>query len=175
MTTKTNIQRELNQENSTKANDDKEMKIMTPKININGSDSLASQNRKTNRFNNLFAGLIIGGMMMAASILPGAASADSPARSASDDLAYSVTATTGATEVDSWVSLTYQPKLVQSNIVSPEVDAWTTLTYSEKLVASKFASPFDAPDADDLATVIRGEKLVRSNAFSAMNVPEVDD
>ncbi len=98
---------------------------------------------------NLIAGLIIGGMIMAASILPAGASADSPSVPLADESS-SVVANAKFNEVDDWVSLTYQPKLALSNVVGPEVDNWVSLTYQEKLVRSS-AKPFEVDDWVSLA------------------------
>ena len=151
MTTATNIQI-ANHGSTGKKDNDKEAVIMQIQSNIQG---IIQNNAK------VLAGIVVGGMIAAASIFPGNASADSPARPSAEVEGASPISSTGLhfPEVDDWVSLTYSEKLV-TNFDFPEVDDWVALTYSEKLVASKFASPFDAPDADDLATVTHSEKLV---------------
>ena len=118
---------------------------MTIENNIQGTNSLASHTRTTNRTTKLFAGLIIGGMILAASILPAWASADSPSRPVSDIEGFSSIANTEFPEVDDWVTLTYQPKLAPTNMESPEVDDWVTLTYQPKLAPTNT----EFPEVDD--------------------------
>ena len=129
MTSKSIIHSATIQAAQTVADDVKETVKMTIENNIQGSNSLASYIRTTNRTTKLFAGLIIGGMILAASILPAGASADSPSRPISDIEGFSSIANMESPEVDDWVTLTYQPKLAPSNMEFPEVDDWVTLTY----------------------------------------------
>ena len=85
MRTATNIQTATNQATITEANSDiKEAGKMTNENNIHGINSLVSNALKTNRATSIIAGLLIGGMIAAASMLPGNASADTPARPVGD-------------------------------------------------------------------------------------------
>ena len=79
MTTANNIQMATLKE----ANGDiKEAGKMTNENDIHGPKSLVSNFMRTNRA--ILAGLLIGGMIAAASVLPGNASADTPARPVGD-------------------------------------------------------------------------------------------
>ena len=127
------------------------------------------------------AGVIVGGMIAAASILPWGASAESPAKPAADVGAASSISSQGQhfLEVDHWVSLTYSEKLVPANapsaMDSTEVDDWATLTYSEKLVPANAPSAMNSTEVDDWVTLTYSEKLVPTNAPSATDYTEVDD
>ena len=85
MTTATNIQTADNQATLSEANSNlKEASKMTSENNIRGFKSLVSEILRTNRATNLIAGVLMGGMIAAALLLPGNASADTPARPVSD-------------------------------------------------------------------------------------------
>ena len=87
MTTSTNIQMAtLNEAKS----EIKEAGKMTNAINIHGPKSLVSNFIRTNRA--ILAGLLIGGMIAAATMLHGNASEDTPARPVGDPEAAAITA-----------------------------------------------------------------------------------
>ena len=81
MTTATNIEAATYQATLSEANSNlKEAFKMTSENNISGFKSLVSEILRTNRATNLIAGVMMGGMIAAALLLPGNASADTPAR-----------------------------------------------------------------------------------------------
>jgi len=82
MTTNSNILLATNKATLTMANKVKETAKMTIENNIHRIKTLSSYTRRNNRAAILVAGLIIGGMIAAASIFPGNSSSDTPARPA---------------------------------------------------------------------------------------------
>ncbi len=85
MTTATNIQAAVDQANQNEANSKlREAIKMTNETHIHGLKSLVSETLRTNRATTIIAGLLMGGMIAAALLLPGNASADTPARPVSD-------------------------------------------------------------------------------------------
>jgi len=143
----------------------------------------------------VLAGIIIGVMIAAASMFPGSASAESPPRPVSEGegASFRISSSVQTTEIDDWVSLTYQPKLAFSNIVGPEVDNWISLTYQPKLALSNTTGPevdnwvaltyqpklvkssTGTPEGDDWVSLTYAEKLVASKFASPFDSPEVDD
>ncbi len=127
MTTTTNLETASHGTTGKNTNNE-EMAIVKIQTNIRG---IIQNNTK------FLAGVIIGGMIAAASILPWSASAESPASPAADVDAASSISSQGqhSPEVDDWVSLTYREKLVPANAPSAmnytELDDWISLTYSE--------------------------------------------
>ena len=156
MTTASNIQ--MSDRGTAGMNTNKETAIMKIRSDIQG---FIQNNAK------VLAGIMAGGMIAAASIFPGAASADPQSRPVAEGEGAPSIGSAGLyfPEVDEWVTLTYREKLV-ANFDYPEVDDWVALTYSEKLVASRFASPFDSPEVDDQVGLIHSEKLVASFDYS---------
>ena len=74
---------------------------MTNENNIHSPGSLVSNALGTNRATTIIAGLLIGGMIAAASMLPGTASADTPARPVGDpESSVSISASNTANVID---------------------------------------------------------------------------
>ncbi len=152
MTTATNIQMAtLNEANS----DFKEAGNMTNENNIHGPRSLVSNFIRNNGA--ILAGLLIGGMIAAASMLPGNASADTPARPFSDIEAAAVTA--NVIDMDLLDPGFYETKLARTSSTANviDMDLLDPGFYDAKLVStsSVWESPGFDPYEDLAAKVIR--------------------
>ena len=151
MTTANNIQMATNPAN--KENNKFEVQTkMTITDHING---IIRNNTKA------LTGIIIGGLIAAATILPGIASADELARPASDGAAASSITTTGLEfpSVDDYDSLTPNIKSV-TNLEFPSVDDYDSLVPSIKTVTNlEFLS------VDDYDSLVPSIKTVTNLEF----------
>ncbi len=138
-----NIQTAANRATQTEANSNiKEAGKMTNEINIQGINSLVSNALRTNRVTKTMAGLMIGGMIAAVSLLPGNSSADTSARPAGDPA--TVVATANFMDMDLLDPGFYDAKLVKvssntGNVM--DMDLLDPGFYDAKLVSN--STPLD--------------------------------
>ena len=157
MATTTNIQMATNPATQEAGNKNEETTKMTIINNIQG---IIRNNTKA------LTGIIIGGLIAAATILPGIASADELARPASDGAAASSITTTGLEfpSVDDYDSLIPNIKSV-TNLEFPSVDDYDSLVPSIKTVTN-----LEFPSVDDYDSLVPSIKTVTNLEF-----PSVDD
>ena len=148
MTTANNIQMATYQATPTKKNNEiKEAGKMTHDNNIHGHKSLVSNFIRTNRA--ILAGLLIGGAIAAASMLPGNASADNPARPVGDpESAATIGAgnTANVMDMDLLDPGFYDAKLIPSSNTGSafDLDLLDPGIYDAKLIpSSSTGSAFD--------------------------------
>ena len=151
MTAITNIQTADNGiTGNNKNNNCQEAVVMQIKSNIQG---IFQSNAK------VLAGMIVGGMTLAASILPAGASADSPSIPSIDiDAASSITKM-GCPDVDDYDTLAPRVKSV-TNLEFPNVDDYDTLLPRVKPVTG-----MEFPDVDDFDILAPRVKQVTSMEF----------
>ena len=155
-----NIQTANNRTTQIEANSNIEEAIkMTTEANIHGLISLTFENLKPNRATSIVAGLAIGGMIAAATLLPGNASADTPARPIGDPL--SVVSTANVMDMDLLDPGFYDAKLASTSNVweSPGFDPYENV--AAKVIR---ASTGDVMDMDLLDPGFYDAKLVSGSA-----------
>ena len=170
MTTATNIQTATNQATLNMANGNmKEAIEITNENTIQGFGSVVSEALRTNRATTLIAGILMGGMIAAAAMLPGNASADTPARPVGDTPAASVEAS--IYDMDLLDPGFYDSKLVRTSELGSafDMDLIDPGFYDAKVIRSgTSAAGFDMDLLDPgfyNAIVVRTSRVWESPGF----------